>query len=125
MDHGQLFEQRLAAVLEPDVGNVGLRGGRRPTARAAWEMTHLVDVISCCSGQVPLLTQPMPFDLHLEPALDHRVSGQLGEGALRELVNLHTTRSQQRAWVNSGEDVAYVGRDAVLFEQRFLETAGE
>lgn len=40
-------------------------------------LTHFVNVVASRTGQVPFLTQPVSFDLHLEPALYHGVSREL------------------------------------------------
>jgi hypothetical protein len=50
--------------------------------------TYLVNLVACCAGQIPFLSEPVALDLHLESALDHRVARKLGEWALRQLVDL-------------------------------------
>ena len=50
--------------------------------------TCLVDVIPSGSGEIPLLPEPMSFDLHFEATLDDRVSGQFGERTLRKFIDL-------------------------------------
>lgn len=48
----------------------------------------LVDIVAGRTWEVPLMAQPVALHLRLETALSHRVAGQLGKRALRELVNL-------------------------------------
>jgi hypothetical protein len=64
------------------------------------ERTCLVDLIARGTGEVPLLTEPVALDLHLEATLDDRVASQLTKRALRKL--------------------QYVRRDAIFFQKRFL-----
>ena len=50
--------------------------------------TYLVDVIARRPRKVPLLSEPVPLDFHLEATLDDRVARQLGKRALRKLIDL-------------------------------------
>lgn len=61
-------------------------------------MAHLVNVVAGGSGEVPLLAQPMTFDLHLEAALDNRISRELGQRTLREFVYLTEVKSVSGSW---------------------------
>jgi hypothetical protein len=47
-----------------------------------------MNIIPRRSREVPVFSEPVPFDLHLEPTLNHRIPGKFGERALRELVDL-------------------------------------
>jgi hypothetical protein len=67
-----------------------------------------VDVVAGGAGQVPVLAEPVPLELHLEAALEDGVAGELGERALWELVDLpkgvqqgtvRTSRRVERTWV--------------------------
>ena len=61
-------------------------------ADEAAQATNLVDVIPRSAGKIPLLTQPVSLDFHLEATLDHRVARKLSQRALWEFVNLYTGR---------------------------------
>ena len=54
--------------------------------------TDPIDLIARGARQVPLLAEPVAFDLHLEPTLDDRVASKLRERALRKLVDLQANR---------------------------------
>jgi len=69
--HRQFLGQGLMPIIKSDV----------------WDV-RLVDVIAGRPRHIPLLPYPMTLYLHLESTLYHGVTSQLGEGALRELVDV-------------------------------------
>ena len=90
-DHRQLLEQRLPAVLQAQVRHVRLSRWPHvsPSDKQGEERaTDLVDLVARGPGEVPLLTEPVALDLHLEPALDDGVARELGQRALRQLIDL-------------------------------------
>ena len=71
-------------VSQSAVWNVGLkfRVGMSATFSKTvgkGQRIYLVDVVSCSSRQVPLVSEPVPLDFHLETALTHRVTREFCE----------------------------------------------
>lgn len=52
--------------------------------------THLVDIVSSSSGQIPFLTKPVAFDFHFEATLYNGITGQFSKRALGELIYLYS-----------------------------------
>jgi hypothetical protein len=82
----------------------------------AWHI-RFVDVVPARTGQIPMLTEPMSFELHLEAGLDDTVASELGEGRLRELVDLHLGLAKTPT--RCKQDTRMSG-NTVLLEQRLL-----
>lgn len=88
-DHGELLHEGLSAILQPEIRYICLNQiVSHVYGRVSVEEVNLVDVVPSRTWQVPVLPKPMPLNLHLEPALEDRVPRELGEGTLREFVDL-------------------------------------